>query len=93
MTSGKIPSHFAELLDFLPDVLAWVKDRQGRYLWVNRAFLIQYSLDHPGGQEFVAVEDIQGKTDYDLSPAFLADQFRHDDEQVLAGHRIVNRLE
>src|SRR6185436_18272759 len=36
---------------------------------------------------------ILGKTDYDLSPAFLADQFRHDDEQVLAGHRIVNRLE
>ena len=93
MTSGKLPSHFAELLDFLPDVLAWVKDRQGRYLWVNRAFLIQYSLDHPGGNGFAAVENIQGKTDYDLSPAFLADQFRHDDEQVLAGHRIVNRLE
>ena len=93
MTFGKIPSHFAELLDSLPDVLAWVKDRQGRYLWVNRAFLIRYSLDHPGGKEFAAVESIQGKTDYDLSPAFLADQFRHDDEQVLAGHRIVNRLE
>ena len=92
MTSSKIPSHFAELLDFLPDVLAWVKDRHGRYIWVNRAFLIQYSLDHPGGK-FPAVENIQGKTDYDLSPAFLADQFRHDDEQVLAGHRIVNRLE
>jgi AraC-like DNA-binding protein len=93
MTSSKIPSHFAELLDFLPDVLAWVKDRRGRYLWVNRAFLIQYSLDHPGGKEFAAVENIQGKTDYDLSPVFMADQFRNDDEQVLAGHRIVNRLE
>ena len=93
MTSSKISSHFAELLDFLPDVLAWVKDRQGRYLWVNRAFLVQYSLDHPGEHEFVTVETILGKTDYDLSPAFLADQFRHDDEQVLAGHRIVNRLE
>jgi PAS domain-containing protein len=86
-------SHFAELLDFLPDVLAWVKDRQGRYLWVNRAFVIQYALDHPRGHESVSVESILGKTDYDLSPAFLADQFRHDDEQVLAGHRIVNRLE
>jgi AraC-like DNA-binding protein len=86
MTSSK-------LLDCLTDVLAWVKDRQGRYLWVNRAFLIQYSLDHPGGNEFVTVENILGKTDYDLSPAFLADQFRHDDEQVLAGHRIINRIE
>jgi len=93
MTSGRIPSHFAELLDLLPDVLAWVKDRQGRYLWVNRAFLVQYALDHPGGNEVAAVEQIQGKTDYDLSPAFLADQFRHDDEQVLTGHRIVHRLE
>jgi transcriptional regulator GlxA family with amidase domain len=85
-------SHFAELLDVLPDVLAWVKDRQGRYLWVNRAFLIQYSLDH-SGDELVTVDHLLGKTDYDLSPAFLADQFRHDDEQVLAGHRVVNRLE
>ncbi len=93
MTSSKISSHFAQLLDFLPDVLAWVKDRQGRYLWVNRAFLIQYSLDHPGGNVSVAVDSILGKTDYDLSPAFLADQFRHDDEHVLAGHRIINRLE
>jgi transcriptional regulator GlxA family with amidase domain len=93
MTSSRISSHFAELLDCLTDVLAWVKDRQGRYLWVNRAFLIQYSLDHPGGNEFVTVENILGKTDYDLSPAFLADQFRHDDEQVLAGHRIINRIE
>jgi AraC-like DNA-binding protein len=89
----RISSHFAELLDFLPDVLAWVKDRQGRYLWVNRAFVMQYALDHPRGNESVSVESILGKTDYDLSPAFLADQFRLDDEQVLAGHRIVNRLE
>jgi len=87
------PSCFADLLDFLPDVLAWVKDRQGRYLWVNRTFVIQYSFDHQRGNESVSLESILGKTDYDLSPAFLADQYRHDDEQVLAGHRIVNRLE
>ena len=94
MPSSKRSSHFAELLDFLPGVVAWVKDRQGRYRWVNRAFLVQYSLDHPGGRsDGVTVESVLGKTDYDLSPAFLADQFRHDDEQVLAGHRIVNRLE
>src|SRR5262249_4666539 len=27
----------AELLDFIEDVVAWVKDRAGRYRWVNRA--------------------------------------------------------
>jgi AraC-like DNA-binding protein len=86
-------SHFAELLDFLPDVIAWVKDRQGRYLWVNRAFVLQYSLQRPPGAEPATVESVIGKTDYDMSAAFLADQYRHDDEQVLAGHRVVNRLE
>jgi AraC-like DNA-binding protein len=91
--ANRIPPCAAELLDFLPDVLAWVKDRQGRYLWVNRAFVIRYALDHQRGNPPVALESILGRTDYDLSPAFLADQFRHDDERVLAGHRIVNRLE
>lgn len=82
----------AELLNFLEDVLAWVKDRDGRYLWVNRAMRIAYSLEHPddGGPESPAM---LGKTDYELSPPFLADQFRHDDEQVLAGQQIVNRIE
>ena len=93
MTSSKIPSHFAELLDFLPDVLAWVKDRQGRYVWVNRAFRARYAVDHLEADELAASGRILGRTDYELSPAFLADQFRHDDEQVLAGHRVVNRLE
>jgi AraC-like DNA-binding protein len=93
LPATRTASPFAELLDFLPDVLAWVKDRQGRYLWVNRAFLVQYSLDHPSAHEEGSVASVLGKTDYDLSPAFLADQFRLDDEQVLAGHRMVNRLE
>lgn len=93
ITRAAFASPFAELLDCLPDVLAWVKDRQGRYLWVNRAFLVQYSLEHQTGATDVSAESVLGKTDYDLSPAFLADQFRHDDEQVLAGHRVVNRLE
>ena len=49
MTSANTGSHFAKLLDHLPEVLAWVKDRQGRYVWVNRAFVIQYWLDHQPG--------------------------------------------
>ena len=85
--------HFAELFDLLEDVLAWVKDRQGRYLWVNRTFLINYALDHPGTDQSIIPARILGKTDYDLSPTFLADQFRFDDEQVLLGHRIIHRIE
>jgi AraC-like DNA-binding protein len=85
----------AELFDHLEDVLVWVKDRDGRYCWVNRAFVINYILagDHGPGQTASGPQAIVGKTDYDLSPAFLADQFRLDDEHVLTGKRIVNRIE
>ena len=51
-------------------------------------------MDRPAtGRAPRALRDVIGKTDYDLSPAFLADQFRLDDEHVLAGNRIVDRIE
>jgi AraC-like DNA-binding protein len=93
MTLAESSPYLAELFDLLDDVLAWMKDRQGRYLWVNRKFLIQYALDHPDADGVTVSDQILGRTDYDLSPAFMADQFRLDDEQVLAGHRIINRIE
>ena len=83
----------ATLFDCVEDVLVWVKDRDGRYCWVNRAFLINYAMERPRSETRAGSEGVLGKTDYDLSPAFLADQFRLDDEQVLTGKRIVNRIE
>ena len=80
--------YFGELFDFLEDVVAWVKDREGRYIWVNRAFRNNYALEHAGHET-----EVLGKTDYDLSPAFLADQYRLDDEQVLQGRSIIDRVE
>jgi hypothetical protein len=85
--------HFATLFDCVEDVLVWIKDRDGRYCWVNRAFLINYAMDRSRSETRAGSEGVLGKTDYDLSPAFLADQFRLDDEQVLTGKRIVNRIE
>src|SRR5216684_2297749 len=93
MTSAKASFDMAELFDFLEDVLAWVKDRDGRYLWVNRAFLIHYAFEHLNLDEENCKQHVLGKTDYDLSPTFLADQFRLDDEHTLAGNRIINRIE
>src|SRR5580704_9156058 len=83
----------AELFDCVEDALAWVKDRDGRYRWVNRAFLINFAMDDRRESGSADPRDVIGKTDYDLSPAFLADQFRLDDEHVLTGKRIVNRIE
>jgi AraC-like DNA-binding protein len=84
---------WATLFDCLDDVQAWAKDRDGRYGWVNRAFLVSYSLDGRRDGAAPELRDVIGKTDYDFSPTFLADQFRLDDEYVLAGNRIVDRIE
>src|SRR6516165_7536937 len=61
--------------------------------WVNRAFLLNYAVARPRRETRAGPEGVFGKTDYDLSPAYLADQYRLDDEQVLTGKRIVNRIE
>lgn len=84
---------FVELFDCVEDVVAWIKDRDGRYCWVNRAFLVSYSMSAAANGGSAGSNEVLGKTDYDLSPPFLADQFRLDDEYVLAGNRIVNRIE
>ena len=33
MKSAEAAFRLAELFDYLEDVLAWVKDRDGRYVW------------------------------------------------------------
>jgi AraC-like DNA-binding protein len=93
MTKDRKSFQLFELFDSLPDVMVWVKERDGRYSWVNRAFEINFTLENPGGWVEQDRQSVLGKTDYDLSPAFLADQFRLDDEYVLAGNRIVDRIE
>lgn len=69
----------------LPDVQAWIKDAQRRYLWVNRTFLLNYGMH--------ALPEVLGKTDDDLSPPHLAAHFREGDEAVLAGQTVQGRLE
>jgi AraC-like DNA-binding protein len=83
----------AELFNYVEDVRVWVKDRDGRFCWVNRAVLLMHVTDGRESQPGEDIQGILGKTDYDLSPPFLADQYRLDDEYVLAGNRIVNRVE
>jgi AraC-like DNA-binding protein len=88
---GSEGSQLTELFDFMDDVIAWVKDRQGRYQWVNRAFLTNYAVNKEA--HVADTTQVLGKSDYDLCSAYLADQYRSDDEQVLAGNRILNRVE
>lgn len=59
-----------EVFNAMP-LFFWVKDKEGRYIWVNRAL------------SEMAQEDIIGKTDYELAWADNADAFRAVDKQVL----------
>lgn len=76
---------FFGLFDALEDVQFWVKDIRNRYVFANRALLLNYDLQ--------AVAEIVGRTDYEFSPAFCADQFWFDDEQVLKGRIVKDRIE
>jgi AraC-like DNA-binding protein len=75
----------AGLLDQIEGVQCWIKDREGRYAWVNRGFLLNYALER--------IEQVVGRTDHDLSPEHLADQYRLDDDRVLAGTPVDGRIE
>ena len=74
------------LFDLLPDVSFFVKDRQGRFMALNRR-----------GCEYCGViseEEALGKTDHDFFPKTRADDYRDDDERVMqTGEPILNRLE
>jgi AraC-like DNA-binding protein len=88
---GARGAQLARLFDCLEGVQVWIKDRRGRYVWVNRAFLLNYAVNEKASE--ASLNQVRGKTDYDLCPRYLADQYHSDDQQVLAGDCIPNRIE
>ncbi|TXT22162.1 MAG: putative sensor histidine kinase, partial [Planctomycetota bacterium] len=65
-------------------VCGWMKDEDGRYV-----FLSQNHQRHFG----VTFDDWQGKTDFELWPLEIAEQFRTNDRAVLTSGRAVEVLE
>ena len=61
------------ILDNIP-YLVWLKDTEGNYIHVNKAFADSYNLKP---------EDIIGKSDFDFCPPDKAREFRNSDEQVI----------
>jgi PAS domain S-box-containing protein len=82
----EVLSGFNELLDLLPDVQIWVKDRQGRFLACSRAFLDHFGFERPN--------DLAGRTDFDFAPQPLAREYVDDDGYVLSsGKSIRDKME
>lgn len=73
------------MFDLLPDVLFWIKDSEHNFMHANQSF-----IEHKGVE---GLAKIIGKSDYDFSPAHIAKQFIADDEKVLAGKSVTERLE
>ena len=67
-------NHLAALLDNIPHI-AWIKDEQSRFIAVNQPFARACGN---------LLEDIVGKTDYDVWSAELAQKYREDDFEVLS---------
>lgn len=65
-------------------VCGWMKDEEGRYVFVSGYHR------HRFGVKF---DDWLGKTDFDLWPQHLAEEFRKNDQAVLASRRSIEFLE
>ena len=60
--------------------VAWMKDAQGRYIYINEPYQKHFGI---------RLEDRQGKTDFEVYPRAIAEQFRNNDQAALnAGHPI-----
>ncbi|KRD72464.1 MULTISPECIES: AraC family transcriptional regulator [unclassified Lysobacter] len=79
------PDLLQELFDRLPDVVFFIKDRQGRYTHANQTLVQRLGL---GGREAVI-----GRGASELFPARLGDSYSAQDRRVLAGGRIDDQLE
>ena len=74
------------LFSQIPDIVYCVKNLEGRYVTVNRAFSDRLGLKSPN--------DIIGKTAHEIFPSYLADIYSEQDQQVFStGEEIVDRLE
>lgn len=77
------PELFQAFMSHSP-VVAFMKDEQGRYVYVNQCWEDLFSLK---------IEEIQGKTDFDWMDGETARQFQENDRMVLASGRAVELLE
>lgn len=73
------------LFSLLPDILFWVKRSNGQIAYGNPEFLSHIGVS--------CQSKAVGLTDFDFAPAYLAKQYIADDERVMAGKDVTDRLE
>jgi PAS domain S-box-containing protein len=73
------------MFDMLPDIIFWIKDTDSKVVYANQLF-----VQHLG---FTNLEQVLGKSDNELSPNHIAKQFIADDQKVIFGDTVTDRLE
>jgi PAS domain S-box-containing protein len=71
---NKQTQEITSILRYTPAIVS-IKDQNGRYVLVNSRFEKLFAMRN---------EAVRGKTDYDIFPAHVADQFRRNDLKVLS---------
>lgn len=71
------PGQIGDVLDHLPGIAFFAKDRKFRLVAANRNFWQRVGC----GSE----SELIGQTDFELFPAHLAEHFRRDDQEVMTG--------
>ncbi len=65
---------FYRLFDHMPDMSFFAKDRHFRLMCASQHFIERFGFRHEA--------QVIGKTDFDLFPSRLAENFRRDDEEI-----------
>lgn len=82
----KVDSDTFRLFDSLSDICFFAKDKRGRFIMGNRAFLEKLGLNRE--------EDLIGRDDFDFFPARLVEIFLRDDRRVIRTRQaLVDRVE
>ncbi|MFB3763609.1 MAG: PAS domain S-box protein, partial [Methanotrichaceae archaeon] len=64
--------------------IAWMKDEQGGHVYFNKTCEKQFGI---------RLDDLYGKTDFDIWPKQIAEQFRKNDQMALAAGRPIEVVE
>lgn len=73
------------MFDLMPDVLFWIKDKDSCIVHVNERLLNHYGVSSQA--------QVVGLTDFDFAPKHIARQFVTDDQRVMKGQSVNERLE
>jgi AraC-like DNA-binding protein len=73
------------MFDLLTDVIFWIKDTESRVIYANQRF-----VEHIGMH---SLSQVLGKSDLAFFPPHIAKQFIVDDQSVMSGTVITDRLE